>query len=253
MSLTRSFRLVTRHIDRLFHRELRAEMRLHRARASGGGGRHVDVVLYTFNAHRCKGVDIAFLKRLARRVTLVPILTKADTMTVNELATFRKEVSDALAAAGVRVAHPPFAVICADKDQGPGVTRGRTYLWGTARSEDEAHSELPKLRRFLLTDGLLALKQASVENYERYRRRVLLRARVCQALACLAAVAAADARARAWVGRLAAEWMHAACSRLPAVPSVRITWHRRPVATPAPQPAAKGWFLGAASPPAKKK
>eukprot|EP00965_Chrysotila_dentata_P190218 6173741-Pleurochrysis_carterae.AAC.1 len=39
---------------------------------------------------------------------------------------------------------------------------GRRYPWGVALSEEGPidHSELPKLRRFLLIDGLLSLKQA---------------------------------------------------------------------------------------------
>ena len=40
------------------------------------------------------------------------------------------------------------------------VVAGR-YPWGMAASEDDTdHSQLATLRRFLLTDGLLALKQA---------------------------------------------------------------------------------------------
>lgn len=52
---------------------------------AGVVAQHVDVVMYCFNPHRCKGVDMAFLKQLKRRVSIVPVLCKADTMTTAEL------------------------------------------------------------------------------------------------------------------------------------------------------------------------
>ena len=55
---------------------------------------------------------------------------------------------------------------------------GREYPWGLAEAEaprnpNYVHSELDRLRRFLLIDGLLDLKQASKEHYEAYRARAL--------------------------------------------------------------------------------
>lgn len=88
MSLPRSFRLVTRHIDRRFERQLQAESRLSRTPRSTVqelSSSRVDVVLYTLTPHRCKGIDVAFLQRLAKRVSIVPVLTKADTMTRAEV------------------------------------------------------------------------------------------------------------------------------------------------------------------------
>jgi septin 7 len=246
MSLTRSFRLVTRHIERRFRRELRAELRLNRAVRSptmAHDAPHVDVVLYTFNPHRCKGIDMAFLQRLTRQVSIVPVLTKADTMTVDELTRFRREVADALKAADIRVAHAPFAVICADKEcQDAKAVRGRTYPWGVARSEDDDHSELPALRRFLLTDGLLALKQASLANYERYRRRTLWRQRLRRTAALALSLLSLDARPRAWLLARVAAMARAACGLFPAVPSVQVTWHARPKPSPPPQPTRRRLF-----------
>ena len=100
MSLPRSFGLVTRHIEKRYGRELAAESRLHRKVHPPTPGyaatQRCDVVLYTFSPHRCKGIDMAFLKRLAKQVSIVPVLTKADTMTPEELKAFRGEVSEAL-------------------------------------------------------------------------------------------------------------------------------------------------------------
>ena len=89
------------------------------------------------------------------------------------------------------MAHPPLAVICSeDLDQ----ARGRRYPWGTAASEaDTEHAQLATLRRFLLTDGLLALKGASQAQYEAFRRTTLRRRR-SRRRAAVAVIAAAIAR-----------------------------------------------------------
>ena len=99
------------------------------------------------------------------------------------------------------MAHPPLAVICSDELDPP--QRGRRYPWGTAASEaDTEHAQLAALRRFLLTDGLLALKQASQAHYEAFRRTTLRRRRRRRAV--VAVIAAAIAPRLARLGR--EEW-----------------------------------------------
>ena len=73
MSLERSFGLVTRTLDTKYRTTLRAETRLDRGSTRSPilvpfeGGQHVDVVLYCFNPHRCKGVDMAAAQPSRRR------------------------------------------------------------------------------------------------------------------------------------------------------------------------------------------
>tara|TARA_B110001452_G_scaffold89877_1_gene73800 strand:+ start:18 stop:1169 length:1152 start_codon:yes stop_codon:yes gene_type:complete len=173
LDYNRGFKLVTDHIDKTLRRTLKNERRARRAdRAERDAHRAVDVVLYFFSPHRCKVADMAFLKRLQGRVSIVPVLAKADTMTPEELSDFRREVAAALDSSHVATAHQPVAVICSAAGAEP---RGRAYPWGVALSEDGEHSELPQLRRFLLIDGLLALKRASDAHYEAYRRKALRR------------------------------------------------------------------------------
>ena len=107
---------------------------------------------------------------LVGQVSIVPILAKADSMTADELASFRLEVSSALAKEGVPIAHPPVAIITAARPSG-GYPLGREYPWGVAESESRdaryVHSELERLRHFLLIDGLCALA------YRRTRARLV--------------------------------------------------------------------------------
>merc|ERR1712187_102415 len=168
LSLKRNFKIVTNYITKTLRQQLKKETAIgRRMQPHHEIARHVDVVLYVFSPHRCKGIDMAFLKRLHKHVSIVPVLAKSDTMTEEELLKFRGEVTDALKQADIEVAHPPIAVVCAYPSS------GRNYPWGVARSEDERHSELPKLRSFLMTDGLLKLKKESQQHYEEFRAKTL--------------------------------------------------------------------------------
>jgi septin family protein len=94
-----------------------------------------------------------FLKELTRIVNVVPIIAKADTMTINELLLFKKEIITKLKEQEIEVyrfpscktdldatdpfdIHPPYAVI----------GRLRQYAWGTADSENPKHSDISLLR-----------------------------------------------------------------------------------------------------------
>jgi hypothetical protein len=136
--------------------------------------------LYFFPPHRVKAVDYAFLRRLQGRASIVPILAKADTMTSEELELFQEQVTAGLEQAGIVVAHPPIPIICATDIDVETETRGRSYPWGFAPAEKEGfdHSGLPRLRRFLLIEGLLPLRETSREHYEAYRRHALRRSQM---------------------------------------------------------------------------
>ena len=63
----------------------------------------VHVCLYFIAAHRLKGVDLEFLKRLQPFVNVVPVIAKADTMTLAERDAFRRLVLHELKATGVKI------------------------------------------------------------------------------------------------------------------------------------------------------
>ena len=86
IDLTTTFRVATNYIESCFNRNLAQEARAKR-QLPHERERHlgIDVILYFFAPHRCKGADVAFLQRLKNKAPIVPILAKADTMTSEEL------------------------------------------------------------------------------------------------------------------------------------------------------------------------
>ena len=63
----------------------------------------VHVCLYFIAAHRLKGVDLEFMRRLQPYVNLVPLIAKSDTMTLSERDAFRRLVLSELRACGVKI------------------------------------------------------------------------------------------------------------------------------------------------------
>nr|BAD42341.1 CDC10 cell division cycle 10 homolog [Nannochloris bacillaris] len=145
----------------------------------------VDVVLYFLPPHRLRRSDIRFIKLLTQvGVPVVPILSKADSMTPEELHVYRHEVHaalhrhgiwhfshEALSAAGAQHG-PPFAVVGADTiDRSVGrFWPVRRYPWGKCESLLTAHSELPILRRLLFETAYWELKANTDKEYHKFRR-----------------------------------------------------------------------------------
>lgn len=63
----------------------------------------VHVCLYFIAAHRLKGVDLEFMRRLEPYVNLVPVIAKSDTMTLAERDAFRRLIIAELRANSVRI------------------------------------------------------------------------------------------------------------------------------------------------------
>ncbi|KAG8912356.1 hypothetical protein FRC01_005137 [Tulasnella sp. 417] len=145
--------------------------------------------------HTLKPLDIEIMKRLGTRVNLIPVVAKADTLTQNDLALFKKRVRDVVSAQGIRIYTPPvetddeqgaeharilaaaipFSIIGSTEDvttPDGRVVKGREYLWGVAEVENENHCDFKKLRSLLIRTHMLDLINTTEElHYENYRQQ----------------------------------------------------------------------------------
>ncbi|KAH8827223.1 septin [Flagelloscypha sp. PMI_526] len=144
--------------------------------------------------HTLKPLDIEIMKRLGTRVNLIPIIAKADTLTQNDLHTFKQRVREVIAAQSIRIYTPPvdmdddaaaeharmlqdaipFSIIGSTEDvktTDGRVVKGREYLWGVAEVENDAHCDFKKLRSLLIRTHMLDLISTSEDShYENYRQ-----------------------------------------------------------------------------------
>lgn len=174
MDLAESFNRVTDHIVNRFKEAIEREKKPNRPTMDVlDENVGVDAVLYFIAPHRLKELDVSFMRRLHTIATIVPIIAKADVYTRDELRDFRELVSRRLHDEGIDIPCEPFAIICAQypdaNDKQIHFVRGREYPWGTALSENEEHSDLPALRKFLLTEGLMELHARRRRFFETYR------------------------------------------------------------------------------------
>nr|XP_034362421.1 septin-12 isoform X1 [Arvicanthis niloticus] len=145
------------------------------------------------NNDKClRPLDIEFLRRLCRTVNVVPVIARADSLTIEERDAFRsriqqnlkthcidvypqkcfdEDVNDRLLNSKIRE-QIPFAVVGADREH---IVNGRCVLgrktkWGIIEVENMAHCEFLLLRDLLIRSHLQDLKDITHNvHYENYR------------------------------------------------------------------------------------
>ncbi|GAA5996370.1 septin CDC10 [Rhodotorula paludigena] len=147
--------------------------------------------------HTLKAIDIVVMKKLAEVVNVVPVIAKADSLTLEEREAFKERIRAELAHHQIRV-YPfdtedndeeerqlngairsmmPFAVVGSERNvivDGKPV-RGRKNRWGVINVENEAHCDFNYLRNFLTRTHLQDLIETTSQvHYEAFRSKQLL-------------------------------------------------------------------------------
>ncbi|KAJ3053098.1 Septin-6 [Rhizophlyctis rosea] len=151
-----------------------------------------------------KELDIEFLQRLCTKVNVIPVIGKADTLTLEEATAFKKAILRDFERYDIRIyptahaedreqlveleRHMPFAVVASDDfvDVGGKKVRGRTYRWGVVEVENEAHSDFVHLRELIIRTNLQDLIETThIIHYAQFRSsRIRTKGRPESFLAC---------------------------------------------------------------------
>ncbi|XP_076332647.1 neuronal-specific septin-3-like isoform X2 [Tachypleus tridentatus] len=146
--------------------------------------------------HSLSPLDIEFMRRLDRCVNIVPVIAKADTLTVEERTAFKQRIKQDLANNGIRT-YPmkeleedpeetvsnnkiremlPFAVVGSNQ-QYPVNGRtvyGRRTQWGLVEVENKGHCEFSDLRDMLIRTHMQDLVEVTRSvHYENFRHERL--------------------------------------------------------------------------------
>ncbi|KAE8321035.1 cell division/GTP binding protein [Aspergillus sergii] len=166
------------------------------------------------SGHALKPIDIVVLKKLSDVVNVVPVIAKADSLTLEERQTFKERIKEEFAFHNLKM-YPydndelddeeravnaqikvctfliralnqplmykqdiiPFAVVGSERTivvNGQQV-RGRQNRWGVINVEDENHCEFVYLRNFLTRTHLQDLIETTSQiHYETFRAKQLL-------------------------------------------------------------------------------
>lgn len=158
---------IVQYIDQQYEKYLQEELKIHRSNNLSLVDSRVHCCLYLISpvGHGLRAVDLQTMKQLDRKVNLIPVIAKSDTITKDELTKLRAKIMSEISANGIQVynfptddldvaelngqmnALLPFAVVASHDfvRVGSRQVRARQYPWGTVQG-------LPAYRVHLFID-----------------------------------------------------------------------------------------------------
>lgn len=160
----------------------------------------VHVLLYFIEptGHGLRELDIELMKRLSKRVNIIPVIGRADSMTPTELAATKKmtmediehynipiynfpydieeDDRDTIEENSLLKSMLPFAIVTSSEviDINGRAVRARRYPWGIVDIENPQHSDYGSLRSAILGSHMADLKDLTHDFlYETYRTEKL--------------------------------------------------------------------------------
>ena len=191
------WRPILEDIDTRFDSYLESENKAVRADISDA---RIHACLYFIQptGHSLKPIDIDFMRKLHHKVNLIPVVAKADTLTDDELISFKRRILADLAHHQVRIFEAPrydqddeetiaeqkeiadripFAIVSSTtlvQTQDGRKVRGRRYPWGVIEVDNEEHCDFIKLKQMLIRTNMEELKEMTNDTlYETYRSEKL--------------------------------------------------------------------------------
>ncbi|XP_074962055.1 septin-12 isoform X5 [Phalacrocorax aristotelis] len=184
---------IIKYINEQYERYLHEEILITRKRKIPDTRIHACVYFIPPTGHWLRPLDLEFMQRLSKIVNVVPVIAKADTLTLEERAEFKQRIQEDLKTHAIsmypqedfdqdpddralndriRQEKIPFAVVGADQEHQVNGKRvlGRKTKWGIIEVENPAHCEFPLLRDLLIRSHLQDLKDVTHNvHYESYR------------------------------------------------------------------------------------
>ncbi|SCU97648.1 LANO_0E16556g1_1 [Lachancea nothofagi CBS 11611] len=196
---SQNFNVISDYIRHQYDEILLEESRVRRNPRFKDGRVHCCLYLINPTGHGLKETDVELMKTLGPLVNVIPVISKADSLTPAELKLNKKlimedidfyhlpiynfpfeesDISDEDYETNMHLRSlMPFSIIGSNEvyDLSDGtIIRGRQYPWGTLDVEDSTISDFVQLRNTLLISHLHDLKDYTHEIlYERYRTEAL--------------------------------------------------------------------------------
>ncbi|XP_043260202.1 septin-2 isoform X2 [Colletes gigas] len=149
-------------------------------------------------SRRLRQLDLEILRRLHRKVNVVPVIAKADTLTTYEVKKLKDRILADIEEHEIQIyqfpdcdsdedeefkqqdkelkACIPFAVVGSSTvlEVAGKKVRGRQYPWGVVEVENPKHSDFVKLRTMLISTHMQDLKDVTQDvHYENFRAQCI--------------------------------------------------------------------------------
>ncbi|KAJ8357614.1 hypothetical protein SKAU_G00204080 [Synaphobranchus kaupii] len=190
------WRPIMKFINDQYEQYLQEELNINRKKRIPDSRVHCCIYCIPPTGHCLRSLDVEFMRRLSKVVNIVPVIAKADTLTLEERDFFKMKIREELRVNGIDV-YPqkefdedaedrminekiremiPFAVVGSDQEYQVNGRRilGRKTKWGTIEVENIGHCEFAYLRDLLIRTHMQNIKDiTSSIHYEAYRVRRL--------------------------------------------------------------------------------
>uniref|UniRef100_A0A8C2C953 Septin-type G domain-containing protein n=1 Tax=Cyprinus carpio TaxID=7962 RepID=A0A8C2C953_CYPCA len=187
---------IMKFINAQYEQYLQEEINIERKKRIPDSRVHCCIYFIPPTGHCLRPIDIEFMRHLSKVVNIVPVIAKADTLTLEERDFFKQKIREDLRANEIDI-YPqkefdedaedriinekiremiPFAVVGSDQEYQVNGKRllGRKTRWGTVEVENTAHCEFAYLRDLLIRTHMQNIKDiTSSIHYEMYRVRRL--------------------------------------------------------------------------------
>ncbi|XP_051640113.1 neuronal-specific septin-3 isoform X2 [Manacus candei] len=187
---------IEKYINEQYEKFLKEEVNIARKKRIPDTRVHCCLYFISPTGHSLRPLDLEFMKHLSKVVNIIPVIAKADTMTLEEKTEFKQRVRKELEVNGIEF-YPqkefdedledktendkiresmPFAVVGSDKEYQVNGKRvlGRKTPWGIIEVENLSHCEFALLRDFVIRTHLQDLKEVTHNiHYETYRAKRL--------------------------------------------------------------------------------
>ncbi|KAM5135779.1 septin-9 isoform 2-T2 [Mantella aurantiaca] len=183
---------IMKFINDQYEKYLQEEVNINRKKRIPDSRVHCCIYFIPATGHSLRPLDIEFMRRLSKVVNIVPVIAKADTLTLEERDYFKQRIRQDLQNNGIDI-YPqkefdedaedrlvnekiremiPFAVVGSDQEYQINGRRilGRKTKWGTIEVENIGHCEFAHLRDLLIRTHMQNIKDiTSSIHFEAYR------------------------------------------------------------------------------------
>ncbi|XP_072348078.1 neuronal-specific septin-3 isoform X2 [Scyliorhinus torazame] len=187
---------IEKYISEQYEKFLKEEANISRKKRIPDTRVHCCLYFISPTGHSLRPLDVEFMKRLGKIMNIIPVIAKADTMTLEERHEFKLRVRKELEANAIEF-YPqrefdedmedkiendkiretmPLAIIGSDTEYQINGKRvlGRKTPWGIIEVENVTHCEFPLLRDLIVRTHLQDLKEVTHNIfYETYRAKCL--------------------------------------------------------------------------------
>lgn len=171
-----SFKPIVNYIASKLENHLNEELKVQESRYNDitDGRIHCCIYMISPIGPGLKAIDLVTMKRLHKRVNLIPVIGKSDILSKQERKSFIEKVRQQISTNGIEIYssdshHLPLAISASNEISNENGKRRRLRIYPWGKMYIEENSDFSKLRDLVLRSNMLALIEATDKFYDKFQ------------------------------------------------------------------------------------